>query len=338
MVRKCCPECFGDNGLRENIIPSLNPLKGKCSFCGSDDVDIIEPAALSDYFELVINAYELDAEGINLVELLRDDWCLFTHEVMDNAHARELLAEVLDNGDIVRRNFSPSQSYKSTALAQWDEFRDELLYKNRYFLDGQIDKLRLKELLDHLKARDLPNIWFRARINQDDVPYEIDFMGAPPKRITSHGRANPPGIPYLYLGSKPETAVSEIRPHTGETATIAEFNLPDNLVMADLRQPRKHVSPFVLSDTIDIGKMRADIPFLEKLGQELTQPVLPKSAALDYIPSQYLCEFIKKIGFHGVVYNSSVSEGINMALFYPDKAVARSTTQVTVKKVTVQIE
>lgn len=338
MIRKCCPECFGDNGLRENIIPSLSSEIGKCSFCGSEDINVVEPVALIVYFELLINVYELDPNGKNLVELLRDDWGLFNHPVMDNAHARELLSEVLDNGEIVRMNFSPSEMYISTALAQWDQFRDELLYKNRYFLDEQVNTLRLKELLNHLKARNFPATWFRARINQDDIPYDIECMGAPPKRVTSYGRANPPGIPYLYLGSIPETAVSEIRPHTGETATIAEFLLPQDLIIADLREPRRHVSPFVLSDTIDIGKMRADIPFLERLGQELTQPVLPKSAVLDYIPSQYLCEFIKKIGFHGVIYNSSVSEGINLALFYPALAVGCSTSQVTVRKVTVQIE
>ena len=51
---------------------------------------------------------------------------------------------------------------------------------------------------------------------------------------------------YLYLGSTPITAISEIR-------------------------------------------LRADLPFLERLGDELTRPVLPQSAALDYTPSQYLC-------------------------------------------------
>lgn len=337
MTRKCCPECFGDNGLRENIIPSLNPSKGKCSFCESEDVDLIDPRELNVYFEMLINVYEIAENGKTLVELLKDDWGLFSHKIMDNAHARELLGEVLDNGDIVRKSFSPSESYKSTALAKWDEFRDELLYKNRYFLDGQIDTLRLKELLNHLNARSFPKKWFRARINESDTPYTIDLMGAPPKRTTSHGRANPPGIPYLYLGSIPQTAVSEIRPHTGETATVAEFILNEGLVIADLREPKKNVSPFVLSGTEDIGKMRADIPFLEKLGQELTQPVLPRSAALDYIPSQYLCEFIKKIGFHGVIYNSSVSEGINLALFYPEHATAGETMQVRVNKVVVSI-
>lgn len=93
--------------------------------------------------------------------------------------------------------------------------------------------------------------------------------------------------------------MSEIRPHTGDRACVAEFTLRDNLTLIDLRNPRETVSPFLLTDPGEMGKMLADIPFLERLGYELTRPVLPKSAALDYIPSQYICEFIKKTGFHG---------------------------------------
>ncbi|WP_247282117.1 MULTISPECIES: RES domain-containing protein [unclassified Bradyrhizobium] len=37
-------------------------------------------------------------------------------------------------------------------------------------------------------------------------------MGAPPRRLAAHGRANPPGIPYFYLGSLPETALAEGSP------------------------------------------------------------------------------------------------------------------------------
>ena len=84
--------------------------------------------------------------------------------------------------------------------------------------------------------------------------------------------------------------------------------------------------------------MRSDIPFLEKLGEELTRPVLPRSAAIDYIPSQYLCEFIKKIGFHGVIYRSSVSEGINLALFDPKLATPISTSQYNVSRVSVEVQ
>jgi hypothetical protein len=38
--------------------------------------------------------------------------------------------------------------------------------------------------------------------------------------------------------------------------------------------------------------MRSDLPFLERLGDELTRPVVPQAAAIDYTPSQYLSEFI----------------------------------------------
>lgn len=97
------------------------------------------------------------------------------------------------------------------------------------------------------------------------------------------------------------------------------------------------MSPFILGNSTAIGQLRADLPFLERLGEELTRPVLPSGAAIDYIPSQYLCEFIKISGFDGVVYRSSVSDGINLALFDPGKAVGVSVVLYSVSKVSVEI-
>jgi len=184
----------------------------------------------------------------------------------------------------------------------------------------------------------MPQLWYRARIRTSDVRYEIDEMGAPPKRLATHGRANPPGIPYLYLGSLPATAAAEVRPHTGEVACVADFTVAGALHAVDLRNPRKLVSPFILADAGAIGQLRADIPFLERLGEELTRPVLPQGAAIDYVPSQYLCEFIKKSGYDGVVYRSSVSEGINLALFNPAKAIGGNVRLYNISRVSVTVE
>lgn len=334
----CCPECFGDRELRKSIIPARDPAKGRCTFCSSDNVDLIEPRKLVDVFALLISVYEPDPEGKTLVEWMKSDWGLFPRPQFDAAHAKELLAEILDDGEIVRKKFSPSKTYKSEGLVRWETLRNELLYSNRYFLDKELDTNHLKWLLDLLIADDLPKTWYRARITTSDEKFEIEQMGAPPNRLASHGRANPAGIPYLYLGSKAETAIAEIRPHTGEMACVADFSFEKPLVAVDLRDPRQLVSPFIFDDPQIIGQLRADIPFLEKLGVELTRPVLPRSAAIDYIPSQYLCEFIKKNGFDGVVYRSSVSDGINLALFYPEKATAGKVVQFDVTSVSVDVK
>lgn len=336
-ARYCCPECFDDRGLRKDIIPSLSSAAGCCNYCGSENVPLVEPAQLADVFEMLISVYELDPNGKSLIKWMKDDWHLFSHPTMDVAHAKELLGEILNDGEIVRKTFSPSAAYRSEGLVRWESLRDELMYKNRYFLDETLDTDRLSQLLVHLPADDIPMVWYRARIQASDTPYSIGEMGAPPSRLATHGRANPIGIPYLYLGSKAETAAAEVRPHTGEVACVADFTISPPVAAVDLRDPRKLVSPFVLADASAIGQMRADIPFLERLGEELTRPVLPRSAGIDYLPSQYLCEFIKKCRYDGVVYRSSVSDGMNLALFDPAKAVGGAVLQFNISRVSVEV-
>ena len=334
--RFCCPECFGDRVLRDEIFPTLEPREGDCDFCGTVNTLLVDPANLADYFELLANVYECSSNGKTLVEWMKDDWLIFSHQRMDIAHAKDLLGEILNDGEIVRRTFEPSTSYSSEGLAQWDRLRDEMMYSNRWFLNVTIDEDNLKDLLEMLIAKELPSRWYRARIQSEGSAFQIDKMGAPPKRRSSNGRANPAGIPYLYLGSLPETAVAEVRPHTGEVASVAVFDIPE-IKAVDLRNPREFVSPFILDDARKIAQLRADLPFLERLGEELTRPVQPSGAAIDYIPSQYLCEFIKKQGFDGVVYRSSVSEGINLALFNPDQATGSDVSTYNVDRVSVQV-
>jgi hypothetical protein len=338
MSVRCCPECFDDRGLRKDIIPSLNPTHGICSFCKSPDVDLIEPGQLADVFEMLVSIYEPATDGKSLVEWMKEDWQLFSHPSMDVAHAKELLSEILDDGDIVRKSFRPCATFRSEALGQWETLRGELMHRNRYLLDEALDFERLRELLSHLYTDDLPQNWYRARILSGGAPYTIEEMGAPPKELATAGRANPPGIPYLYLGSQADTAIAEVRPHTGELACVAGFTVAHPLSAVDLRNPRKFLSPFRLEDASSIGQMWADIPFLERLGSELTRPVLPRSAAINYIPSQYLCEFIKKSGYGGVVYRSSVSNGMNLALFAPEKATGGAVSLYNVSRVSVDIE
>lgn len=334
---RCCANCFGDRGL-SRIFPSKSIVTGDCGYCGSLEVPLVEPADLTDLFSVVVNIYDENSAGKDLVEHLRNDWALFSHPRMDDFRVRDLLAAIMDDGEIGRRKYLPSGRFKSDRLVRWGELRDELMHSNRYFPNTRLDADRLKELLEFLRAEDMPAEWYRARIQTGDNAFPIGEMGAPPNKVASHGRANPPGIPYLYVGSRPETSIAEIRPHTGERVSVANFTVtPPSLKLIDLRSPKELISPFDLGDEDDVGALRSDIAFLERLGEELTRPVLPKGAAIEYVPSQYLCEFIKTAGWHGVVYRSSVSEGINLALFEPGLAVPGTVEQWFVRRVGVEV-
>jgi len=335
---QCCGTCFGDNFLRVQI-ESMSETKGSCPYCNAQHVDLIDPVELRDYFEFLIGIYSRDDNGEKLINLLHADWALFPD--IDDIQSTELLATILDDRQIIGQRFCPSMPDDGSDLERWQLFRDELKHQNRFFPKLVPDLDRLKELLDSYLCADpscLPGILYRARINNSETPYLQCDMGRPPKVITMHGRANPAGIPYLYLASDQNTAISEIRPHTSETISVASFQLNTELTIIDLRNPRKTISPFSLSDEHDVSLLRRDINFLCQLGQELSRPVLPKSAHLEYLPSQYLCEFIKDCGFDGVMYRSSVGAGTNFALFAKDLEQADDVKQYIITRVSVEIE
>lgn len=339
----CCANCFGDRALAR-IIAADAACVGTCSYCGSADVALLPPKALETKFATLISIYEPDATGAGeaLAETLMRDWGLFSHPRMDALRGRGLLTDILDDGELVRQRFNRSPRYAGEGLhLRWDKLRDELRFQNRYFPQEAIDENRLESLLTWLvadAASPLPAVWFRARLAQGDSAFAAKDMGAPPASVSSHGRANPAGIPYLYLGSTETTAVAEIRPHTGERVCVAEFRLNQPVQLVDLRNPRKLLSPFFFDDEASIATLLADLPFVERLGLELTRPVVPQRAAVEYVPSQYLCEFIKKVGHDGVLYRSSVSEGMNLALFNPALATAGTVVERRVAEVSVKIE
>lgn len=336
----CCAACFGDRYLRRRKIPENSVEVGDCSYCRTSSVLILPPAKLAVEFELLIGSYNPDPAGSVLVNWFRQDWRLFQHPGMTDPVANDLIADILNNRDIVRQTYTPAAILHADQLSEWKKFRDELMYHNRFFPQIDIDRERLAFLLSSLMldSDEVPTRWFRSRIQSEDAPFDISKMGAPPKRTASFGRANPAGIPYLYLASTPETAVAEIRPHTGEVVCVAEFSTPNDLRVVDLRSPREMVSPFILEDAAEIVRLRNDLPFLERLGEELTLPITPQAAAIDYTPSQYVCEFIKSRGYDGVIYRSSVSDGINLALFDPARATSLVVTEYQVRRVTVEVE
>ncbi len=125
---------------------------------------LIEPETLRNSFELLTSIYHKNTDGRSLTEWLKNDWAMFPD--LDLANAKNLLAEILDDGEIVRANFVPSNLSKKSQLDLWQQLKIELMHKNRFFPETRFDTERLSELLSQLfiDSKELPQEWFRARI------------------------------------------------------------------------------------------------------------------------------------------------------------------------------
>ncbi len=334
----CCGNCFGDSFLCIEI-ERLSTSIGACSYCGRDRVPLIEPSLLIDAFERVYDAlYELsNSEGaFSLRELLRADWLLFPE--LDDDLADQLLEAIIPG--VGYHKFVPIVDHDEEAVIKWDQLREELKHENRYFPQTMtFDDTREGSLFSYLSSTvNLETPLYRARLLRDDVPYSIAQMGAPPSKIASSGRANPIGIPYLYVATTEETAVAETRPFTGATVCIAKYEILGALEVADLCDPTSRISPFLIqSDEESLRLVRKYMPFLVRMGEELSMPVSPYESHLEYLPSQYICEFLKHLGFDGVAYKSSVGPGLNYAIFKEESVRGISVTKHKVSAVNIVI-
>jgi len=314
----CCANCFSDNNLKEEI-RFHSKKQGTCFFCKTKKTPVVHPGILFDLFLPFLDLYVPSDEGIYLDEQIQKDWETFT--IQKRSVLKKLLIIIYNDKKLARRKFKPRILQDKDKIIQWAEFREELKHKNRYFPEKGPDNEHLHNLLTRLPVAESPKKLYRARINTDSKPFKISEMGKPPEKKVSNGRANPMGIPYLYATSDLPTAVAEVRPHKGDSVAVAEFKVKTILGLVDLRNPKQTISPFKLDDD-NLVQLYTDMPYLTYLGEELSKPIIPREAELEYLPSQYLCEFIKHIGFHGVVYRSSLADGDNYAIFNDKKIKA----------------
>jgi hypothetical protein len=312
----CCSNCFYDKFLKDYFSKESKRIDS-CSFCGSNNVGVLEPEYLSDLFQIVMDLYKTSTspEALFLHEQFQKDWFLFPDSL--SFEKRKCLIDGICAGRISSaEKYIPRIKQMIDRSEQWNTFREELKHVNRFFPVKVPANDNLRVLFDSLilPKGENPREIYRARINKKGQHFKVTEMGRPPNDRTPNGRANPLGISYLYAASDTLTAISEVQPYKGEIVTVVKIQINATKVIADLRDPKRTISPFGLEEE-SLESLYSEIPYLVTLGEELSKPIIPKEAALEYLPSQYLCEFIKSIGFAGVLYQSSLGEGFNLALF-----------------------
>lgn len=217
-------------------------------------------------------------------------------------------------------------SFKS--WTSYMQFSQSVKNKSRYVLDSDSQNF-LKGIKDTCASRVEviePNssLW-RAQMGHKTVPFidndiEVDdmFVPYPESRMrplkgsATEGRANPKGIPCLYVASDKETAMSEIRPWLGSTVSVAKFSNRNKLRVIDFSKHHNGTLPFFFVEPDDAKKIEAVWTHIDKA---FSEPVTNSDQKSDYAPTQIIAELIKSLGYDGIAFKSSLCTGLNLALF-----------------------
>ena len=132
------------------------------------------------------------------------------------------------------------------------------------------------------------------------------------------GRANPKGIPVLYLATRPETAMSEVRPWVGSWISCAHLETTRSLKIIDLTLGKDQKFAIYFEEP-DPPKREESV--WSQIGHAFSTPVSSIYETADYEPTQVIAELLKTEGYDGISYTSAFGDdGQNVALFNLDDA------------------
>jgi len=204
----------------------------------------------------------------------------------------------------------------------WDEFAEEIKSINRFHLEKVVDLEVLKRIFkSEAMGKPLPKgrIFYRTRISSSNG-HKIDRMGNPPPSLATPGRANPIGISYLYVSDQIVTTLYETRAILNDYVTVGEFRVLEKLNILNLNNVEEYFDPISAAENESLNDFITFLPFISKLKEELAKPNRRNDSPIDYLPTQYLAEYIKSLGFDGIEYRSSLyPSGFNYAIFDSSK-------------------
>ena len=335
---RCCENCFTDKVLRGLAFKNSTET-GNCSYCNSINVKVVDPEGLAEIFLPLIEIYEIDRETSEessesdfIQNKLQNDWDIFNKRLSPDIQ-NKILNDIFSRSDYIDKSVFDKKVVLQPRILEddlseyleeeWYRFKNEIIYNNRFFLGENINLVRLRDSFQFLqKIYEKDEKFYRARISNKDG-HPKDKMTKPPAEKSPSGRANPEGIPYLYLSRDIKTVIYECRAIHLDYVTIAHFDVKEELKVVQLSKI-ENVSPFQFGD--ELPTYLKTKKYLKRLEEELSKPLRRNDNIIDYLPTQYLCEYVKSLGYDAIEYGSSLhSEGVNLAVFNDQKLKPKNT-------------
>ncbi len=314
-----CSSCFNDIELKSYIdTSSLNT--GDCPYCKSTSVPLLAIEELLDFFVELFDIFTPDVGGIELRRKLQEDWNLFTNETISTKVLSGIIAKI----DHSLKDPTDRVSYIpeiAENISYWDKIKEDLKWERRYLFElKNIEDLGWDSFFSDTVTYTEIERFYRARIhyNEDEATFLVDKMGSPPKEKVGTGRANPQGIPYLYLSKSTKTTLFETRALFRDEISVGEFKVIDGNRI-DIVDFTEVASAFVgFGNLVEYTKK---IQLKRLISKDLSKPIRRYDSDIEYIPTQFICEYIRYIiGTEGILFNSSLDlEGQNIVLFNQDK-------------------
>lgn len=331
--------CFEDVEIR-TIIASIGE-KGNCDLTGEQDVYIYDTECVPEdydlkaYFLEIIDVYtpesllpvDFPKDSLKMLEeILLSDWSIFS---VSSEYVKQIVISIckseysedskiftekvglekLCDSDFLKRNCLTRES-------SWERFTSSIKSINR-FHSNHINLELLKDFFESpIMQKNIfkgDTEFYRARIS-DENSFKKDEMGPPPMGLITAGRANSQGIRCLYLSNDEITTIHEIRARDFDYISIGKFMAKQQLQIVDLSNLDK-ISPFSMND-FNVEWFSINMSILKKISREIAKPLRRQDSDLDYLPSQYISDYIKSLGYDGICYRSTLNKnGVNYAIF-----------------------
>lgn len=300
-----CKDCFHDEELSSAISANARN-QGICEVCGSKG-KVATFSEYNDFFEGVLSLFvKNEKSSKTIVDIIQEDWNLFANKEIAHTLLEKTIAtsnpgfsidSLVDYTDEIRER-----------VAVWDTIKTDIKEKYRFFpnirefMDGKYLQCGENGLSEGSEL-------FRARVTPaGGDTLKIGEMGCPPKSMSTAGRANPIGIPYLYLCDSAKTTYYEVRAVYLDNLSVGTFKVTRPLRIVDFTH---NVSLY--------NAYNSDVPFQEivikkkivdAISADLSKPLRRYDTELEYVPTQFICEYCRyELKADGISFESSLHKG-----------------------------
>ncbi|GAV15990.1 RES domain-containing protein [Paenibacillus sp. NAIST15-1] len=251
--------------------------------------------------------------------------------------AQDNYRDIEDQCLVLKNGLYGSES--TTAYSAWEQFKFACMHFNRYFDIGgpQSDRGRLLSQLEMVfntmqTTLNHQNTLIRARSFELEDGNTLRDINAyketspAPIKYAPNNRMSPAGISYMYLADSLSTCLQEIRATIGSKVIVGNFNPKKDIKVLDL-SIKPQIPKFSIFDENYDHDLNWIDEFIQEFKWEISKPISDIEKDLEYVPTQVLAEYIRQLGYHGIVYESSLVKGTyNYVLFFgPDPELFNDT-------------